>query len=93
MDTSIATMFNILGKDYIQGFLLGLTFGALAMIILALYIFSKFIYKSIYKEKEALINQYNKDMDRMLKILDIADTKKGEKALSNTLSKVWETNI
>ena len=74
MDTTIATMFNILGKDYIQGFLLGLTFGALAMLILALYIFSKW---------------HNNDMDRMLKILDIADTKKGKKELDDTLNRAW----
>lgn len=88
MDTAIATMFNILGKDYIQGFLLGLTFGALAILILTLYIFSKWF----SKEKEALIKQHNIDMDRMLKILGIADSKKDKEALNNTLQEAWHKN-
>ena len=82
MDTTLATMFNIMGKDYIQGFLLGFALGGFLALIL--------MYRNFKRDKEALIEQHNKDMDRMLQILNIADTKKGEKALSDTLEAVWD---
>ena len=94
MDTTLATMFNIMGKDYMQGFLLGFALGGSLALIVMLYIYFKHVDKKLSKyfndDKESLINQHNKDMDRMLQILNIADTKKGEKALSDTLEAVWD---